>query len=319
LHENLFRAQKPGAGERLRRVRDVVVRHSRRRSASNVRSHYDLGNDFFARWLDSQLVYTCAYFETPEQTLEEAQVAKHEHVCRKLGLREGERVIDAGCGWGALALHMARRHGVRVRAFNVSARQVQYARDRAAREHLADRVEFVEADYRDIHEPADVFVSVGMLEHVGRENYQVLGAVMDRCLSPKGGRGLLHFIGRDRSAPLNAWIRKRIFPGAYAPTLAEAAAGTLEPWSFSITDVENLRLHYVTTLEHWRTRYEHALDAIAADHSPDFVRAWRLYLAGSEAAFRAGSLQLFQVLFHRTGSPSVPWTRSGWYASAPAN
>src|SRR5712691_6495104 len=143
-----------------------------RRARENIHYHYDLGNDFYRLWLDEQLVYTCAYFPTAQTGLEAAQVAKLEHVCRKLALRPGENVVEAGCGWGALALHMARHHGVRVRAFNISTEQVRYARERARQEGLEGRVEFVEDDYRNIRGRYDVFVSVGMLEHVGPENYR---------------------------------------------------------------------------------------------------------------------------------------------------
>jgi len=289
-------------------------RHSLLRARNNVHRHYDIGNDFYALWLDRQLVYTSAYFESPELSLEEAQVAKMDHVCRKLGLRPGETVVEAGCGWGALALHMARRCGVRVRAWNVSHEQVVYARERARREGLADRVEFVEGDYREIRECCDAFVSVGMLEHVGRRSYEELGRVISGSLERTGGRGLLHFIGRDRPHPLNAWIRRRIFPGAYPPTLTEVGRGVLEPAGLSIVDVENLRAHYALTLRHWRERYERAVSDGRVGFDERFRRAWRLYLAGSEAAFRTGSLQLFQVTFAPSGSSTVPWTRRGLYA-----
>jgi cyclopropane-fatty-acyl-phospholipid synthase len=237
-----------------------------------------------------------------------------DHVCRKLGLRPGETVVEAGCGWGALALHMARHYGVRVQAWNVSREQIAYARERARSFGLDDRVEFVEGDYREIRERCDAFVSVGMLEHVGRRSYAELGRVIERSLDRAGGRGLLHFIGRDRPGPLNAWIRRRIFPGAYAPTLAEVSRGVLEPARLSIVDVENLRAHYALTLRHWRERYERAAAEGRVAFDERFRRAWRLYLAGSEAAFRTGSLELFQVTFAPIGSGAVPWTRRGLYA-----
>lgn len=280
-------------------------------STANIHHHYDLGNDFYRLWLDQQLLYTCAYFPEPDTGLEAAQVAKMDHVCRKLRLRPGERVVEAGCGWGALALHMAREYGVRVRAYNISREQIAFARARARAEGLEDRVEYVEADYRSIRGEADVFVSVGMLEHVGRRHYRELGRVIDRCLSP-GGRGLIHAIGTDFPSPLNPWIERRIFPGAYPPTLAEMMA-VLEPAALSVLDVENLRLHYARTLEHWLARYEAAADAVEARFGPLFLRAWRLYLSGSLAAFRAGSLQLFQVLFQRGGDNALPWTRAYLY------
>jgi cyclopropane-fatty-acyl-phospholipid synthase len=279
----------------------------------DVQSHYDLGNAFYRLWLDDRLVYTCAYFEHPDATLEDAQVAKMDHVCRKLRLRPGETVIEAGCGWGALALHMARHYGVSVRAYNISREQIGHARERARTEGLADRVQFVDADYRGIQGTADVFVSVGMLEHVGLANYGALGEVIGRCLDPLRGRGLLHFIGRDRMRPLNAWIRRRIFPGAYAPTLAQAVDRVLEPGSLSVLDVENLRMHYALTLDHWRRRFESAAARIGAAFDERFVRTWRLYLAGSQAAFSTGVLQLFQVTFGRGGDNEAPWTRASLY------
>jgi len=287
--------------------------HGLRASRHNIHHHYDIGNDFYRLWLDRQMLYTCAYFPTPTATLEEAQEAKMDYVCRKLDLKPGETVVEAGCGWGSLALHMARHYEVSVRAFNISREQVRYARRRAEDEGLADRVEFVEEDYRNIDERCDAFVSVGMLEHVGLRNYATLGAVIDRCLAPGRGRGLLHFIGRNRLRPLNAWIRKRIFPGAYPPTLRQVMEEILEPWSLSVLDVENLRLHYARTLRHWLHRFEGAADEVRQMFDEPFVRAWRLYLAGSEAAFATGWLQLFQVTFARPDKDDVPWTRADLY------
>ncbi|HEY4998627.1 MAG TPA: cyclopropane-fatty-acyl-phospholipid synthase family protein, partial [Usitatibacter sp.] len=233
-----------------------------RRARENIHYHYDLGNDFYRLWLDEQLVYTCAYFPTPETSLAAAQTAKLEHVCRKLRLRPGETVVEAGCGWGALALHMARHHGVTVKAYNISTEQIRFARARARAEGLADRVEFVEDDYRNVRGRFDAFVSVGMLEHVGRESYGAFARVIASTLGPRG-RGLLHFIGRDRPRALNPWIRKRIFPGAYPPTLGEVTREVLEPASLSVVDVENLRFHYALTLRHWRERFDAAADEVA--------------------------------------------------------
>ena len=281
-----------------------------RAAKHNVHHHYDLGNDFYRLWLDREMVYTGAYFSTPAVTLEDAQIAKMDLVCRKLHLRPGQRVVEAGCGWGSLALFMVRHYGVTVRAFNISSEQIAHARYRARDEGLADRVEFVEDDYRNIGGRYDVFVSVGMLEHVGKRDYSTFGRVIDRSLA-QHGRGLLHFIGRNQPSPLNAWIRKRIFPGAYVPTLHEVFEHALEPHAFSVLDVENLRLHYAKTLEHWRHRFKESKVHISAMFDETFVRAWDLYLAGSEAAFSTGSLQLFQVVFARGATNAVPWTRVG--------
>jgi cyclopropane-fatty-acyl-phospholipid synthase len=309
-----FRADRHGSGLAwlLTRVATRLWRdNSPSGSRRHIRHHYDLGNDFYALWLDPDLVYTCAYFPTPEASLEEAQAAKLDHVCRKLRLRPGETVVEAGCGWGALALHMAARYGARVRAFNISSEQVAFARQRAKEEGLVGRVEFIEDDYRNLSGRYDVFVSVGMLEHVGRAHHAELGRVIDRSLGP-GGRGFLHSIGRARPRPLHPWIEKRIFPGAYAPTLPEMLA-ILEPHDFAVLDVENLRLHYARTLEHWLARFESHADEVAQRFGEAFVRMWRLYLAGSVASFRAGSLHLFQLVFARTAKNDVPWTRAHVY------
>jgi cyclopropane-fatty-acyl-phospholipid synthase len=313
----VFLAPKPGglrgaAGQLWRRARRR--RNSLRGSREHVHHHYDLGNDFYALWLDPELIYTCAYFETPDATLEQAQRAKLEHVARKLRLRPGERVVEAGCGWGALALHLARRHGARVRAFNISREQLEFARARARAEGLADRVEFVEDDYRNVSGAYDAFVSVGMLEHVGPEHYLDLGRVMGRTLGAEG-RAFLHFIGRHRPQPFSPWIERRIFPGAYAPTLAELAPA-LAAADLAIADLENLRPHYARTLEHWLARFEARCDEVRRRFDERFVRMWRLYLAGSITAFRSGSIQLFQILLTRPRGEVVPWTRADLYREA---
>ena len=292
----------------------------------NVQHHYDLGNDFYQLWLDEQLVYTCAYFEHPQVSLEDAQRAKLDLVCRKLCLRPGETVVEAGCGWGALALHMARSYGVRVKAFNVSREQIAFARDRATREGLAGQVDFIDDDYRNVTGEYDVFVSVGMLEHVGVNHYDRLAEVLNRVMRRARGRGLLHFIGRDIARPLNAWVRRRIFPGAYPPTLAEVTTRILAPARMSVLDVENLRLHYARTLAHWGERFATVEDHVRSRYGEEFRRAWELYLAGSEAAFASGSLQLFQVLFGPLEATPPYWARGDvytgakpdqWYAATP--
>jgi cyclopropane-fatty-acyl-phospholipid synthase len=283
-------------------------------SRRNIHHHYDIGNDFYRLWLDADaLQYTCAYYADPAMSLEQAQQAKMHHVCRKLRLEADEHVVEAGGGWGGFALFMARQYGVRVRSFNISTEQIAWAREWAKREKLADRVEFVEDDYRNVTGTYDAFVSVGMLEHVGLGNYRQLGALINRVLTEEG-RGLVHSIGRDRVMPLNPWIERRIFPGAYPATLREMME-IFEPNGLSVLDVENLRLHYARTLEHWLENYEAHVDAIRSLFDEAFVRAWRLYLAGSNRAFEHGTLQLFQVLFSRSGMNAIPRTRAHLYAS----
>lgn len=280
-------------------------------SRNNIHAHYDLGNDFYRLWLDEHMLYTCAYFPNPDATLEQAQVAKMHHVSRKVALRPGEHVVEAGCGWGSLALHMARHYGVIVRAFNISHEQIAYGREQAKRQGLENRVEFIEDDYRNITGTYDCFMSVGMLEHVGPDHYRALGAVIDRSLSARG-RGLIHTIGRTRPTNLNAWIEKHIFPGGYPPTLREMM-DIFEPVRLSVLDVENLRLHYEKTAWHWLQRFEGNVETVARMFDERFVRAWRLYLAGTTVAFRNGLLQLFQVTFARDRDNGIPWTRAHVY------
>jgi cyclopropane-fatty-acyl-phospholipid synthase len=281
----------------------------------HIRQHYDLGNDFYDLWLDqASMQYTCAYFPQPGMTLEAAQRAKMDHVCRKLRLRPGQLVFEAGCGWGGFALHMAREYGVEVRAWNISREQVRYATERARKEGLGSRVTFVEDDYRNIDASSgkcDAFVSVGMLEHVGPENYGALGAVIARCLAPRG-LGLVHSIGRNHPEAMNGWIEKRIFPGAHAPALRDILR-IFETADHSVLDVENLRPHYSRTLRDWRSGFLRNLDAVRNRFDERFVRMWELYLCGSEAAFNTGDLQLFQILFAPRTSSFAPWTRADIY------
>jgi cyclopropane-fatty-acyl-phospholipid synthase len=285
--------------------------NSMKLSRRNVHHHYDLGNDFYRLWLDDHMVYTCAYFEHPEATLEEAQVAKLEHVCRKLQLQPGQRVVEAGCGWGALAMHMAEHYGVDVIAYNNSHEQVRYARERAAAAGLDRKVTFVEDDYRKITERCDVFVSVGMLEHVGVANYRTIGGLIDSCLAPDG-IGLIHTIGRSYPAPPDKWILKHIFPGGHVPSLGEMAT-IFEPYKFSVLDIENLRPHYAKTCAIWLENFEQVADKVSDMYDETFTRMWRLYLAGSSAAFETGTMQLYQVVFAPQENNSVPMTRAHMY------
>jgi cyclopropane-fatty-acyl-phospholipid synthase len=190
---------------------------------------------------------------------------------------------------------------------------VAYARARAKREGLDGRIEFVEDDYRNISGKYDAFVSVGMLEHVGVENYPTLGGVAYRSLGDNG-RGLIHSIGRNRPAPLHPWITKRIFPGAYPPSLGEFMQ-IFEPWDFSVIDVENIRLHYARTLVHWLELFDASAEKVRKMFDEKFERMWRLYLAGSIAGFTTGTLQLFQVVFAPKQNNDVPWTREHLYGS----
>jgi cyclopropane-fatty-acyl-phospholipid synthase len=285
--------------------------NTRSASKDQIHQHYDLGNDFYRLWLDETMVYTCACFREPTLNLASAQRAKVDHVARKLRLRPGDRVVEAGCGWGGMAMHLAREYGVTVAAYNISREQVTYARERARAEGLGDRVEFIEDDWRSIEGQFDGFLSIGMLELVGPENLRRLGEVISRCLKPSR-LALLHTIGRNMAKPLNGWIEKRIFPGGCPPSLRQMME-IFELQDFSILDVENLRLHYARTLELWRENFEsHAME-VERMFDANFVRMWRLYLNGSIASFRTGGLQLFQIVFAHGQNNALPWTRADLY------
>ena len=314
----VYRAKRQAQGSRsLLRLYEFLTKKKPRKntlagSKSNIHHHYDLGNEFYSLWLDREAMqYTCAYYPIESMTLEQAQIAKMEHVCRKLMLKPGQTVVEAGCGWGGLARYMAKTYGVKVKSYNISHEQIVYATERARLDGIDDRVEYIEDDYRNIKGSYDVFVSVGMLEHVGRRNFRELGAVVDRCLA-KNGRALVHSIGRNAPELMSAWIEKRIFPGAYPPTIREMM-DIVEPYNFSVLDIENLRLHYAKTLRHWLERFDSHEQTISKMFDDRFVRAWRLYLSGSIASFLVGALQLFQVTFARESDNSIAMTRENLY------
>jgi cyclopropane-fatty-acyl-phospholipid synthase len=296
---------------RRQRVRPKAIASAR----ANVHHHYDIGNDFYRLWLDPTLSYTCAYYPTAQATLVEAQQAKIHHVARKLRLKPGELVVEAGCGWGGFALTVAQHYGVRVRAFNISHEQIEHARAAARASGLAGQVEFIEDDYRNIPGSVtgrcDAFVSIGMLEHVGIAHYAELGHLVTRLLEPHG-RGLIHSIGRNAAEPVSGWIHDRIFPGGEVPSLAEMVS-LFAPDELSVIDVENLRPHYALTLRDWLDAFERSVDQVRRMFDEEFVRTWRLYLAGSRAAFLTGDMQLFQVLFAPRSNQDWALTRAHLY------
>ncbi|RBP76214.1 SAM-dependent methyltransferase [Marinobacter nauticus] len=317
LMESLYRAVH-AARQKWPRWLDALWRNHNPRATGiseakeNIHHHYDLGNAFYQLWLDeAEMQYTCAYYEQADNTLEQAQLAKLEHVCRKLRLKPGMTVVEAGCGWGGLARYMARHYGVKVHSYNISREQLAYARAEAERQGLDNLVTYVEDDYRNIEGQYDAFVSIGMLEHVGKDNYPALSELIKRSLKPNG-IALLHSIGRNRPMLMNAWIEKRIFPGAYPPSIGECME-ICEHSDFSVLDVENLRLHYAQTLTHWMDNFTANQDQVTEMYDEHFTRAWRLYLAGSIAAFRAGSLQLFQVVFTHGDNNQLPQSRQELY------
>lgn len=265
-----------------------------RRARANVAHHYDLDGRLYDLFLDRDRQYSCAYFEQPEATLEEAQLAKKRHIAAKLALAPGQRVLDIGSGWGGLGLYLAAMEDVDVTGVTLSTEQHTLSNARAARQGLADRVRFSLTDYRDLQPAFDRIVSVGMFEHVGVGHYQQYFDQVARLL-PDDGVALIHSIGRiDGPGTTNPWIAKYIFPGGYIPALSEVLPA-VERAGLFVTDIEILRLHYAETLRHWRERFMANRARVAELYDERFCRMWEFYLAASEASFRHMGMMVFQM------------------------
>ncbi|MGW9229438.1 class I SAM-dependent methyltransferase [Pseudorhizobium sp. NPDC055634] len=281
-------------------IRAVKMRFRRRQQSNvkgeaerNVAHHYDLGNDFYRLFLDDNMLYSCAYFRDPGETLEEAQRNKLRLLASKLCLREGMRVLDIGCGWGDLALYLARLENVHVTGVTLSKEQQKLATERARQAGLADRVTFELRDYRDVDDTFDRIVSVGMFEHVGVQHYDEFFSHLN-ALMPDDGIAVLHSIGHMSPPGMaSPWLRKYIFPGAYSPALSEVF-DSVERNSLWVMDLEFLRVHYATTLAHWAGRFEKNRDRVIAMYDERFARMWEFYLISAEMMFRTGS----QLVFH---------------------
>jgi cyclopropane-fatty-acyl-phospholipid synthase len=264
------------------------------KSKANVAHHYDLSDGLYELFLDRDRQYSCAYFQHPDDDIETAQYAKKRHLAAKLLLRPGMKVLDIGCGWGGLALFLARETGADVTGLTLSEEQHKVATRRAAQAGLADRVRFHLRDYRQETGSYDRIVSVGMFEHVGVPQYRAyFGKV--RELLATGGVALLHSIGRmDGPGATNPWIRKYIFPGGYVPALSEVLP-VVEKTGLWVSDIEVLRLHYARTLRCWRRRFRQNWDKVRTLYDERFCRMWEFYLAGSEIAFRHMGHMVFQM------------------------
>ena len=277
------------------------------RARRNVAHHYDLDGQLYALFLDADRQYSCAYFETPDQSLDDAQLAKKRHLAAKLLIAPGQRVLDIGSGWGGLALYLAETAGGRVTGITLSQEQLALARVRAAERGLSDTAEFRLQDYRDVPDKFDRIVSVGMFEHVGVGFYE---AFFRKCaaLMEEDGVMVLHSIGRSEGPNVtNPWIAKYIFPGGYIPALSEVLPA-IERAGLLATDIEILRLHYAETLKAWRERFLAYREAVEKLYDARFVRMWEFYLAAAEMAFREQDMMVFQVqLTKRQGV--VPTTR----------
>jgi cyclopropane-fatty-acyl-phospholipid synthase len=264
------------------------------RAKENVHRHYDLSGEMYKLFLDKDMQYSCAYFERPDFTLEEAQLAKKRHIASKLALKPGHHVLDIGCGWGGMGLYLAKQFQAEVLGITLSTEQHAVATQRAEDEHLQDRVHFEIKDYRDLSERFDRIVSVGMFEHVGVNHYRTFFDKAATLLKPDGVM-LLHTIGRSGPpAATNGFIRKYIFPGGHIPALSEMTAA-IERSHLAVTDVEVLRIHYAETLKHWRDRFMKNRKRAVELYDERFARMWEMYLVGSEASFRYSDLVVFQV------------------------
>ncbi|MFO8059864.1 MAG: cyclopropane-fatty-acyl-phospholipid synthase family protein [Bacillota bacterium] len=285
-----------------------------REQAEGVRHHYDLGNDFFRLWLDETMSYSCAYFHSPEDSLHQAQLQKIDHSLRKLQLREGDRLLDIGSGWGHLILRAAQEYGACARGITLSEEQVRETRKRIRETGLDDRVEMVLADYRELAKDDtryDAIVSIGMFEHVGKDHIPEYFESVHQMLRP-GGLSLLHTLTHPREDPSNPWLEKYIFPWGYIPSVREVV-WQLPEFDFHLLDVESLRLHYAMTTDRWAESFERVADQVRDRYGERFVRMWRLFLTGCTVSFLHTGLDIHQFLFSSGLNNELPLTRQYMY------
>ncbi|PHY19391.1 cyclopropane-fatty-acyl-phospholipid synthase family protein [Caulobacter sp. BP25] len=310
--------RKPKRGSTLSRFRKALKRriqqvNDRVASRRNVAHHYDLSNDLYRRFLDADMQYSCAYFERPDMTLEEAQAAKKALIGRKLLIQPGMKTLDIGSGWGGLSMTLAKDFGARMTGVTLSTEQLALAKERAEKAGLADRIDLRLTDYRDLAEPFDRIVSVGMLEHVGAPNFQTYFDTIARLLDADGV-AMVHSIGKMHGpGATNAFTQKYIFPGGYIPGLSEIVTA-IERAGLWITDIEILRLHYAETCRIWRERFLADPD-IPQMFDERFRRMWEFYLAGAELGFRHGGHMVFQIQLAKKRD-TVPLTRDYLLAKA---
>ncbi|WP_299560306.1 cyclopropane-fatty-acyl-phospholipid synthase family protein [uncultured Sulfitobacter sp.] len=296
-------------------LRGLAQKNPLPRARRNAAHHYDLSAALFDTFLDADRQYSCAYFRSPDVTLDQAQRDKKAHIARKLMIEPGMTVLDIGCGWGGMALTLARDHGARVVGITLSEEQHTFATERARREGLSDRVEFRLCDYRQVEGTFDRIVSVGMFEHVGLRHYNDFFAGIRNLLSPDG-IALIHTIGwAGPPKATNPWLKKYIFPGGYIPALSEMMTA-VERNHLWPTDMECLRLHYAYTLRHWFDRFRAHEAEVRALYDARFTRMWRFYLAASEQTFRHAPQAVFQIQLSRRVD-AVPLTRDYLYDTGP--
>ena len=293
------------------RVTKLFLKNDRHNSLKNIVYHYDLGNDFYQEWLDKTLTYSCGYFKTKNDTIDQAEEQKLEHICRKLNLKAGETLVDIGCGWGSMLIYAAKKYKVKGYGVTLSKPQIEFAKQRAKEEGVEDLVTFEFKDYRDVQGKFDKFVSIGMFEHVGREFYDLFFKKIKEILVPQG-LGLLHTISVDRPWNVDPWVFTYIFPGGYLPTPTMFITAATQNY-FIPLDLENLRPHYNLTLLRWRENYLKVFDKTAKERGMAFARMWDLYLTISAANFKYGELRLYQLLFSNGINNTLDLTRDHIY------
>ena len=290
----------------------IFTSTGKKNQQKEVQSHYDIGNDFYKLWLDKTMSYSCGYFKHEDDTLEQAQINKVDYILEKLYLKEGMSLLDIGCGWGFLLIEAAKKYKVHGTGITLSEEQYKEFKRRIADQHLEDLLEVELMDYRDLPKLGKTFdrvVSVGMVEHVGRDNYQLFMDCANKVLK-EGGVFLLHFISSLKEHPGDAWIKKYIFPGGVVPSLREMISCAAED-GFHTLDVEDLRLHYNRTLLCWEKNFKEHIDEVRSMFDERFVRMWNLYLSACAATFHNGVIDIHQVLFTKGINNDLPMVR--WY------
>ena len=289
-------------------------RHTYENDKRFISEPYDLGNEFYSLWLDKDLQYTCGYFKTPEDSIDLAQEQKREHVCRKLRLKPGETLLDIGCGWGGMLIYAAKHYGITGVGVTLSVEQAKESNRRIEEAGLQDRIHVEHLDYRDLPEKKRVFdkvVSVGCLEHIGKENHDLFFSIAKQSLKPDG-TFLLHTIGKSKPGPSFAFGNKHVFPGVYTVTIAEIGH-CVEKLNMRIHDVENLRIHYSYTTQRWLDAFEAHVDEIRAMYDEQLVRLFRIYLSHGVPLTRYGGTELYQVIITPGIDNDRPLTRDHLY------